>query len=291
VRRLAQLMGGDVTVESTPGEGSRFTVTLRLAAASPARVPAQSPGGTATQAPRIPAIRLLVADDHPINLEVILRQLELLGLPADIAEDGAAALALWRQRHHSVVLLDLHMPVLDGFDLAKAIRHDEARHDLPRSGLIAVTADAMKGEDARSFAAGIDAFLPKPVSLDGLARTLGRWIPDLRPAEASVLFDPDALRGLFNGNAVRLSALVESFADSAGKDISAMHAAPDPQGLAASAHRLKGAARMAGAVRLAEHAAQAETAAQAGDFAGARRTAEGMDQLLTETVRAMKSIR
>ncbi len=144
---------------------------------------------------------MLVADDHPVNLEVILRQLELLGLSAEIAEDGAAALALWRKAPHAVVLLDLHMPVLDGFGLAKAIRHEEAKRGLPRTGLIAVTADAMKGKDTRCFAAGMDGFVTKPVSIDALARTLVRWMPDLvaMPAPGDTLngalFDPEALRG------------------------------------------------------------------------------------------------
>jgi signal transduction histidine kinase/CheY-like chemotaxis protein len=298
VRRLAQLMGGDVAVESAPGEGSRFTVTLRLAEAGSAPLPAettrQHPATVVT--PRLSTSRLLVADDHPVNLEVILRQLELLGLSADIAEDGAAALALWRKSHHAAVLLDLHMPILDGFGLTEAIRLEEAKRNLPRSGLIAVTADALKGEDTRCFAAGMDRFLLKPISLDALARTLGRWIPDLVtaavPAEvaAAAPFDPDALRGLFGADTARLAALVQNFADSATREVVAMRTARDAQLLAASAHRLKGAARMAGARPLAEQAARAETAANAGDLAAARSAAGGMDRLLAETLRAMRSV-
>ncbi len=297
VRRLAQLMGGDVVVGSTPGGGSRFTVTLSLAHASPVRRPAETEGRHLATAltPRPGAARLLVADDHPVNLEVILRQLELLGLSADVAEDGAAALASWRSAHHSVVLLDLHMPVLDGFGLANAIRREEARRDLPRSGLIAVTADALKGEDTRCIAAGMDGFLPKPISLDALARTLGRWFPDLVPAAApaeapaEALFDPEALRGLFGAGTAGLAALVQSFADGAAHDVAVMRAALDTQQLAASAHRLKGAARMAGAGLLAEQAVRAEAAAKAGDLTAARSAAAGLDRLLAETLRAMRS--
>lgn len=299
VRRLAQLMGGDVTAESVPNVGSRFIVTLRLAGAGPASMaagPAALPRA-ACSTPRMSTPRLLVADDHPVNLEVISRQLELLGLSADVAKDGAAALALWRASCHSVVLLDLHMPRLDGFGLARAIRYEEGERGLPRTGLIAVTADALKGEDARCFAAGIDGFLPKPVSIDALTDALGRWIPELgsapAPAEAAAgaLFDPEALRGLFGFDAGRLVTLWRSFADSATQEVAAMQAAGDLKRLAGSAHRLKGAARMAGARLLAEQAARVEAAAKAGDFPVARSAAEQIDGLLAATLSAMRSAR
>jgi CheY-like chemotaxis protein/HPt (histidine-containing phosphotransfer) domain-containing protein len=291
-------MGGGVAVESTLGNGSRFTVTLRLGGATPIFLRAEATGlhPPPVLAPRAIAARLLVADDHPVNVEVVLRQLELLGLAADLAEDGAAALKLWREVHHSIILLDLHMPVLDGFGLAKAIRREEAEHHLPRTGLIAVTADARQGEDTRCFAVGMDGFLPKPISVDSLARALGRWIPGLvtnaAPAEAAngALFDPEALRGLFGADAARLAVLVQDFADSATRDIATMCAAQDAAQLAASAHRLKGAARMAGARLLAEQAARAEASANAGDLGAARRMADGTGCLLTDTLRAMRSI-
>jgi CheY-like chemotaxis protein/two-component sensor histidine kinase len=260
VRRLAQLMGGDVGVETAPGEGARFTVHLRLNEARPAAALADIEGDKLPPSftPWATAARLLVADDHPVNVEVILRQLELLGLSAETAEDGAAALIKWRKAPHEVILLDLHMPVLDGFGLAKAIRHEEAKRGLPRTALVAVTADAMKGKDARCYAAGMDGFVTKPVSIDALARTLGRWVPNLFAIPApggmpnGALFDPEALRALFKSDAAKLAGHVQNFADSAKRDIVALHAAPDAKQVAAFAHRLRGAARVAGATLMAE---------------------------------------
>jgi signal transduction histidine kinase/DNA-binding NarL/FixJ family response regulator len=298
VRRLAQMMGGDVAISSAPGEGSRFTVTLRLqASAAPISVAETSVELRAAAAPRrTDASRLLVADDHPVNLEVIARQLEWLGLEADVAENGVAALALWRQNHHEVVLLDLHMPELDGFGLAEAIRRDEVAHNLPRTGLIAVTADALKGEDARCFAVGIDGFLPKPVPLDALARTVARWLPDAVPTgsaaiAAGALFDPEALRSVFGTDETRLTALLQTFADGAACEVTALLAAEDPGTVANAAHRLKGAAHMVGARLLAERAARTEAVARTGDLAAAHTAADGLEVLLADTLRAISSVR
>jgi signal transduction histidine kinase/DNA-binding NarL/FixJ family response regulator len=298
VRRLAQLMGGDVDVETAPGRGARFTVHLRLNEARPATALAGLEGNKLPRSfkPSASAARLLVADDHPVNLEVILRQLELLGLSAETADDGASALVMWREAPHDVVLLDLHMPVLDGFGLAKAIRHEESKRGLPRTALVAVSADAMKGKDEHCYAAGVDAFVTKPVSINSLARTLARWIPNLVATRApgdtpnGALFDPKALRALFSSDAAKLAGLVQNFADSAKRDIAALHAAPHAKQVATFAHRLRGAAGAAGARLLAEQAARVEAAAEGHDLAGARCAAVGIEELLADTIEAMRSV-
>jgi CheY-like chemotaxis protein/HPt (histidine-containing phosphotransfer) domain-containing protein len=234
-----------------------------------------------------------VVDDHPVNREVLARQLELLGCQADLAEDGAQGLAMWRAGRHRLVLVDLHMPVMDGLDLARAIRREEAAEPgRGRSALIAVTANALKGEDERCYQAGMDGFLPKPLALDQLARALGRHLPAAAEPDApnaATLWDPEALRGLFGADRARLDRLLASFREGVlrdGEAVRAALAAGDLPGVAAAAHRLKGAARMAGARRLADQLAEVESAAKAGAMDAAREAAEGLDSLAEKTLAA-----
>src|SRR5271167_503636 len=192
VRRLAQLMGGDVAVDSTPGEGSVFTVALVLAAApasaeaAPLTLPSPPDfGGRGLRSAGGAEARLLVVDDHPINRDVLVRQLRLLGLAADTAEDGKEALAAWAPGRYAAVLADLHMPGMDGFALTRQLRTREAENGGARTTIVAVTANAMRGEEERCLAAGMDAYLAKPVAIDRLRATLERWLPIGEGAQAA----------------------------------------------------------------------------------------------------------
>src|SRR5207302_5042940 len=173
--------------ESRQGAGSTFTVSLTLQAA-----PADSPLNTtlreARRAPRMASAkrsnsgtRILVADDHPVNREVLVRQLELLGVAADTVNDGVEALEAWAagEGRYAAVLADIHMPRMDGHELTRQIRVAEAKRgaSTTRTPIVAVTANAMKGEDERCLAAGMDAYLAKPVNMDQLRATLERWMP------------------------------------------------------------------------------------------------------------------
>jgi signal transduction histidine kinase/CheY-like chemotaxis protein/HPt (histidine-containing phosphotransfer) domain-containing protein len=120
---------------------------------------------------------ILVAEDEPVNRAVITRQLAMLGHAAELAEDGEQALRMWRSGRHVLLLSDLHMPRMDGYALAAAIRDDEARAGRPRSPLIALTANALKGEATRARNAGIDHYLTKPVPLRELRAALRAWMP------------------------------------------------------------------------------------------------------------------
>src|SRR5256714_3756889 len=180
-------MKGDIRVESQQGAGSTFTVSLTLQAA-----PADSPLNTTLRetrrAPRAAlakraksGTRILVADDHPVNREVLVRQLELLGIASDTVNDGVEALEIWSaaEGRYAAILADIHMPRMDGRELTRQIRVAEAKRgaSAPRTPIVAVTANAMKGEDERCLAAGMGAYLAKPGNIDQLRSTPERGMP------------------------------------------------------------------------------------------------------------------
>ena len=123
---------------------------------------------------------VLIAEDDPVNQKVLLRQLARLGLAAEVADDGAEALRLWRDGGHALLLTDLHMPNMDGNALARSIRNEEqVQGTRVRLPILMLTANALRGEATHALAAGMDDYLTKPIQLQVLKAALDRWMPDM----------------------------------------------------------------------------------------------------------------
>ncbi|MBM3560538.1 MAG: response regulator, partial [Alphaproteobacteria bacterium] len=137
----------------------------RAVAAIPAPAPAAPLNG-----------RVLVVDDNSVNRRILARQVELAGASTDSASGGEEALELWRKGGYDLVLADLQMPTMDGFELARRIRAGEAADHRPRTPILAVTASTHEEQEQRSRAVGMDGFITKPIGIEQLKATLGVWL-------------------------------------------------------------------------------------------------------------------
>ena len=215
---------------------------------------------------------ILVVEDDPIGQTVIKRQLELLGLSADLSHDGADALKKWESsRRYALILTDLSMPELDGYELARQIRMREAATE--HVPIVALTANALRREARRCAAAGMDDYLSKPVLLEQLRAVLGRWLGKIdlprttkeSAAQATTLknaiIDRSALPKLLGGSLDRIAALRMKFisaAEAAAQEIYAAVQEGDLRKAGSLAHRLKSSARVIGAFPLGDITARLE---------------------------------
>jgi len=129
--------------------------------------------------------RVLVVDDNSVNRRILARQVELAGASTDTAAGGEEALELMRRGHYDLVLADLQMPGMDGFDLARRIRAREQEARLQRTPILAITASALEDQESKSRDVGMDGLVTKPVGIEQLRATLDVWLKDARTEKAA----------------------------------------------------------------------------------------------------------
>ncbi|MEQ6290273.1 ATP-binding protein [Vogesella sp. GCM10023246] len=292
-RSLARLMGGQVTLDSTPGGGTTAALQLALAKTD-AQATLAAPVLPQVRQPVVPQqLPVLLVEDNPTNRKLTIKQFGLLGYPLEVAENGVEAVQRWKRQSFALILTDCHMPQMDGYELARTIRYYEAAlEDARHIPIIACTANTSQEEVAKTRDAGMDDFLPKPLGLEALAAMLEKWLhhawqpappvsvdtvelaaaatadaaamPTDAPLDRSVLMvyssgdwsvERDILADFLHGNDDDMAALQQAVA------------AANPERIAWAAHRIKGASRMVGATLLADAAAELEAAAHSGDLA------------------------
>jgi two-component system, NarL family, sensor histidine kinase EvgS len=280
-KRLALLMGGDVTMESAVGTGTTMRLTVPLpvgdpgaidpaTAGAPRRLPTARPKPSRAQAEREGSL-LLLAEDHPVNRTVLMQQLDVVGFHVDAADDGEDAFEKYLSGRYGLVFTDLNMPRMDGYELARAIRRHEVETGAERTPIVALTANVMQGEPEKCAAAGMDDFAAKPTTIPVLAAKLHRWLPVLDwPVEpppvsgdAEAGLDGAVLDELTGGDPALTASVLSDFVATSRDDLRALAdavAAHDPEQVRRQAHRIAGAARIVGAGELATLAKRIEGA-------------------------------
>ena len=253
------------------------------------RVPARG-GVVPVPAPGCKPFRILVAEDNITNQQVALAILKKLGLRADAVANGLEALHSLATIPYDLVLMDVQMPELDGFDATRQIRDPQSRvldHQVP---VIAMTANAMKGDREKCLAAGMNDYVSKPVSPPALAESLGKWLspegaagrqpkaelaadepPALRrPPPAPVVFDQAGMLSRLLEDAELVRLITQSFLQDLPRQIEALRgylAAGEVAGVERQCHTIKGASANVGGEALRAVAFELERLGQAGDLA------------------------
>ncbi|RYG34244.1 response regulator [bacterium] len=254
-QQLVNLMGGRLKVDSREGTGSEFSVVLELGI-----VVNEESSGLPLPTPALPTVpiradvRILLVEDNPVNQMVVRDLLNARGCQVETAGDGVQAVEAALHRSFDLVLMDVQMPRMDGYEATRRLRDAGIR--IP---IVAMTANALEGDRERCLAAGMDDYLPKPVRPPDLLSTIARWTESALPPlpvttvakneNSDRLFDPGRLAEMFGEGDPMALRILEEWLKSSPAYMDQLKGA-DHKAARSAAHALKGASRTIGADRM-----------------------------------------
>ncbi|MBS7597006.1 transporter substrate-binding domain-containing protein [Pseudomonas sp. RC2C2] len=268
-RDLCQSMGGNLTLHSVLGQGTRVHIGMPMTLLAETPKPAPAPPEPCAV---LPPLRVLVIDDHPANLLLIAQQLTFLGLEHASADNGLSGLSTWRQGQFDVVIVDCNMPQLNGYQFTQAARDHERQYQWVPCTILGYTANAQPEVRERCRQVGMDDCLLKPISLNALSRRLAEapLLAAQPPAPAPLPFDLQGLEPVVGKSMSDLRQLLEELLRSFKHDRASLKAI-DPLGdavqLMNQAHKILGPARIIQADSLIQACEQLEADCQSNQAA------------------------
>ncbi|WP_299540725.1 PAS domain S-box protein [Phenylobacterium sp.] len=268
-RRLVELMGGRIWVESQVDEGSLFAFAVPFEVSVAAKSPVAAPVGAGPEAP-LPALRILIAEDSPDNCTIALAYLEDTPYLVDVAETGVLACQMFKKGRYDLVLMDRQMPAMDGLTATRTIRAWEKANGRAPTPIIALTASALKGDRESCLAAGCTAYLTKPIKQEVLLQA----IKDHSAVKTPTLPGTDALGAGPSRAAQRLADRTPAYLENCRLNVISMLAALDCgdfQAVTILGHNLRGSGGGFGFQMITDIGAGLEQAADVADSAVSRR--------------------